>query len=103
MYEAAVHSDERYANIDKFNSLKSKLTGDALEAIAGYQLSNENYPVVVDVLKRRFGNRQHIVEAHYHNLSKLPPATNQVSSLCQCCDAIERSLRSLEAIGEELI
>ena len=101
MYEAAVHSDERNANIDKFNSLKSKLTGDTLEAIAGYQLSNENYPVV-DVLKRRFGNRQRIVEAHYHKLSKLPPATNQVSSLRQCCDAIERSLRSLEAIGEDV-
>ena len=38
MYEASVHRDERYADIDKFICLKSKLTGDTLEAVAGYQL-----------------------------------------------------------------
>ena len=84
MFEASVHREERYADIDKFICLKSKLTGDALEAVAGYQLSKENYPVVVDVLKKRFGNKQLVIDAYYHNLSHLPPATNQVSSLRQC-------------------
>ena len=57
--------------------LKSKLTGDALQAIAGYQLSNDNYPVVVvDVLKNRYGNKQLVVDTYYHKLSQLPPATN---------------------------
>ncbi|XP_065908838.1 uncharacterized protein [Dysidea avara] len=101
MFEASVHRVERYANVDKFTCLKSKLSGDALQAIAGYQLSNENYPVVVDVLKKRFGDKQLVIDAYYHNLSHLPPATNQVSSLRQCYDAIERNLRSLEAIGED--
>ena len=89
-------------NIDKFNCLKSKLSGDALQAISGYQLSNENYPVLVDVLKHRFGNKQLIIDTHYHNWSHLSPATNQVNSLHQCYDAIEQSLRSLEALGEEV-
>ena len=101
MFEASVHRVERYANVDKFTCLKSKLSGDALQAIAGYQLSNKNYPVVVDVLKKRFGDKQLVIDAYYHNLSHLPPATNQVSSLRQCYDAIERNLRSLEAIGED--
>ena len=102
MFNAAVHSNEKYVNIDKFNCLKSKLSGDALQAISGYQLSNENYPVVVDVLKRRFGNNQLIVDAHYHNLSHLTPASNQANSLRQCYDAIEQNLRSLEALGEDV-
>ena len=46
-------------------SLKSKLTGDALEAVAGYQLSNENYRVVVDVLKKIFGNKKLVIDAYY--------------------------------------
>lgn len=100
MFNAAVHSNEKYVNIDKFNCLKSKLSGEALQAISGYQLSNENYPIVVDVLKGRFGNKQLIVDAHYHNLSHLSPATNQVNSLRQCYDTIEQNLRSLEAIGD---
>ena len=102
MFNAAVHSNDKCANIDKFSCLKSKLCGDALQAISGYQLSNENYPVIVDVLKCRFGNKQLIVDAHYHDLSHLPPATNQVNSLRKCYDAIERNLRNLKAIGEDV-
>ena len=35
MFEASVHRVEKYANFDKFTCLKSKLTGDTLQAIAG--------------------------------------------------------------------
>jgi len=71
---------ERYANIDKFTYLtSSKLSGDSLEAIAGYQLLNENYQIVVDVLKKS-GNKQVVIDVYYHNLSHLLVASNQASS-----------------------
>ena len=100
-FEASVDKTS-YSPIDKFNYLKSKLRGDALSAISGYELSNSNYSVVVDVLKQRFGNPQLIVDAHYRSLSHLPMATNQTASLRQCYDAMERHLRSLEAVGENV-
>ena len=100
-FEASIDK-AHYSPIDKLNYLKSKLKGEALSAISGYQLSNNNYSVVVDVLKRRFGNPQLIIDAHYRSLSHLPAATNQTGSLRQCFDAIERHLRSLEAIGENI-
>ena len=102
MFEASIHKEKRYANIEKFTYLKPKLSGDALEAIAGYQLSKENYQMVVNVLKKRFGNKQVVIDSYYHNLSHLPVVTNQTSSLHQCYDAIERNFRSLEAIGENV-
>ena len=43
-----------------------------------------------------------MIDAYYHYLSHLPPATNQVSSSCLCYDTIERNLRSLEIIGEDV-
>ena len=58
--------------------------------------------MVVEVLKRRFGNQQLIIDAHYRNLSHITPATNQVSKLRQCYDAIEWHLQSLEAVGENI-
>ena len=100
-FEAAIHN-AKFSSIDKMNYLRSRLTGEALDAISGYQLSNDNYKVVVDVLKRRFGNPQLIIDAHYRNLSHLPVATNNTGSLRQTYDAIERSLRSLEALGENV-
>jgi len=62
----------KYAPIDKLNYLKLKLRGEALEAISGYQLSNDNYAAVVEVLKRRFGNPL-FLDAHYRNLSHVKP------------------------------
>ena len=84
------------------NYLKSKLTKEALDAISGYQLSNSNYEVVVDVLKKRFGNAQLIIDGHYRSLAHLPAATNQSGKLKQCYDTMECHLRSLEALGENI-
>ena len=50
-FKAAIHNGT-FSSIDKMNYLKSKLMGEALNAISGYQLCNNNYEVVVDVLKR---------------------------------------------------
>ena len=100
-FEASVDKAD-YAPVDKFNYLKSKLRGEALEVIAGYQLSNDNYKVVVDVLKKKFGRPQIIVDAQYRSLSHLPPAINHVSQLRHCYDTIECHLRSLQAIGENI-
>ena len=60
------------SSIDKMNYLKSKLKGEALNGISGYQLCNNNCEVVVDVLKRRFGNPQAIIDVHYRDLSHIP-------------------------------
>jgi len=100
-FEASVDKAS-YSPVDKLNYLKSKLRGEALTAIAGYQLTNSNYAVVVDVLKQRFGNTQLIIDAHYRSLSHLPMANNQTASLRQCFDTIEHHLRSLEAVGENV-
>ena len=61
-FEATIHKG-RYLSVDKMNYLKPKLTGEALDAISGYQLSNDNYKVVVDVLQKRFS---------IHSLSSMP-------------------------------
>ena len=100
-FEASIHK-ANYSSIDKLNYLKSRLKGEALSAISGYQLSDNNYSVVVNVLKQRFGNPQLIIDAHYRSLSHLPAATNQTVNLRQCYDTTEQHLHSLEAIGENI-
>jgi len=90
----------KYSAIDKMNYLKSELSRETLDAISGYQFSNATYQVVLDVLKRRFGNTQLIIESLYCNLSHLPVTSNHISKLQHCYDAIECHLRSLEALGK---
>ena len=57
---------------------------------------------MVNVLKRRFGNPQLIIDTHCHNLSHLVAATNQPVSLRQIYDAIECNLHSLVEMGKDI-
>lgn len=100
-FEASIDKG-RYSSVDKMTYLKSWLTGEALDAISGYQLSNDNYTVVLDVLKWRFDNSQLIIDAHYRGLSHLTVASNHIGQLRQCYDTIECHLHSLEALGENI-
>ena len=101
-FQCSVHDNKRITNVEKFNYLKSKLSGEARSAIAGLALSNENYPIAVDILMKRFGNAQEIVDLHYNQLINLQPATNKVSSLRYLLDKVERHLRSLEVLGQSV-
>ena len=42
------------SNIEKFNYLKTKVSGEAKRAILGLTLSKDDYQIAVDILKERF-------------------------------------------------
>ena len=52
------------APIDKFNYLNSLLVKSASEAISGLSLTAANFDDAVAILKRRFGNKQLIINRH---------------------------------------
>ena len=99
-FQCAIHNNIKLSNVEKFNYLKSKMVGEARSAIAGLALSSENYPVAVDILKRRFGNPQEIVDLHYNQLINMQSATNKVCSLRYLSDKVERHLRELEVLHQ---
>lgn len=82
--------------------MKCKLFGDARSAISGLALSNENYGMAVGILTKRFGNVQEIVDLHYNQLINLQSATNKVISLRLLLDKVERHLRSLEVLEQNV-
>ncbi|CAC5413043.1 unnamed protein product [Mytilus coruscus] len=85
-----------------FGTNLNKLHGTAQSAISGLQLSNENYDVAIDILKDRFGDIQNAVNAHYVELINLSCASNRTSELRFLFDKIERNLRSLEALNQNI-
>ncbi|CAG2211395.1 unnamed protein product [Mytilus edulis] len=101
-FEVTVHKNTKLSNVEKFSYLKSKLHGTAQSAISGLQLSNENYDVAIDILKDRFGDIQNAVNAHYVELINLSCASNRTSELRFLYDKIERNLRSLEALNQNI-
>ena len=96
---AAVDGNERLAPVEKFAYLRGKLEGEALAVVAGLPLTNVNYPVAVDILRKRFGDKQRIIDAHNQALMDLPAASTS-SSLKSVFDTIEKHFRCLEALQQ---
>jgi hypothetical protein len=63
-FESAVDNNSNIPNIEKFNYLRNKLTGEARSSIEGLTLSNDNYKVALKILHARYGNKQEIIDLH---------------------------------------
>ena len=101
-FAATVDNNPNLTNIEKLNYLNSKLIGEAKSAVSGILLSNENYSVTVTLLKERFGDVQSVVNCHYTELINITQAINSSKGLRQLYDQIEKHLRSLEALHQDV-
>ena len=100
-YQAAIHDNTSLSNIDKFNYLRSLLQGSALDAISGLTLTTTNYQEAVDILNKRFGNKQQIVSKHMDALLNIDPvmSNHNLKALRQLYDTIESHVRGLKSLG----
>ncbi|KAL3120114.1 hypothetical protein niasHT_006314 [Heterodera trifolii] len=64
------------------------------------KFSDENYPRVVEILKKRFGDEKSIVETLQSELLHLPKPSDSVQSLRQFSESIERICQQLSDFGE---
>ena len=71
-YQSAIHMYLCLSSVEKFNYFKLYLEGEALRSIKGLPLSEANYQATLDILKRRYGNKQKIISAHMDELLKIP-------------------------------
>ena len=101
-FDCAIHRNKSIANIEKFNYLRGKLVGEAKIAVSGLVLSNENYQIAIDILKERFGNNQEIIDVHYNQLINIPPVSSKISSLRPFLDNVQRHLRSLQVLHQNV-
>ncbi|KAL3087520.1 hypothetical protein niasHT_025982 [Heterodera trifolii] len=72
----------------------------ARRAIDLYPPSDENYPRVVEILKKRFWDEKSIVETLQSELLHLPKPSDSVQSLRQFSESIERICQQLSDFGE---
>ncbi|XP_061194310.1 uncharacterized protein LOC133202484 [Saccostrea echinata] len=78
------------------------MEGTAESAISGLMLSHENYDVAISILKKQFGDVQSVINKHYMDLINIKPAFNNTSSLRRLLDELEKHMRSLEALEQDV-
>ena len=100
-FESAVHENPTISDIDKFNYLVSLLDPQASSAIAGLKITAANYPEAVALLKKRFGNKQHIISKHMDTLLALEMinSSQNLKGLRHLYDVVEAQVRGLKALG----
>uniref|UniRef100_A0A8D8TT43 CCHC-type domain-containing protein n=1 Tax=Cacopsylla melanoneura TaxID=428564 RepID=A0A8D8TT43_9HEMI len=89
-------------DVDKLAYLVCSLEGSAKQSIHGLEMTNANYKVAVQKLNERFGKPNLIVDAHYAALGRIPVAKNTTIDCRRVLDAVERHLRTLENLGEDV-
>ncbi|KAI1722163.1 gag protein [Ditylenchus destructor] len=97
IFDATVHS-KPISNAEKMSYLVMFLRNNAKTAINGYHITHDNYPIVIELLKRRFGNQKVIGEILQQELISLPKATNATQSLRTFSDSVERLCRQMRSL-----
>ncbi|XP_078309420.1 uncharacterized protein LOC144617852 [Crassostrea virginica] len=101
-FDATINKNSKLSRIEKFNYLRSKLTGEAKEAISGLELSHENYDVALAIIQERFEDAQSVINKHYMELINIHPVNNDTGSLRKLYDDLENHMRSLEALHQDV-
>ena len=101
-YQSTVHLNPNLSKVDKFNYLWSLLDNSAHDAIAGLTLSSANYQRALEILHKRFGNKQVIISKHMDTFMNMDTISDRhLKDLHQLYDHTESHVWSLRSLGIE--
>ena len=91
-------SNSNISPVDKFAYLQSFLPLSASECISGLTTTAENYNEAVELLKKRYGNTQVLINAHIPQFVTLPviKSVNDGKGLIKLYEKVESSARNLK-------
>ena len=100
-FRSAIHENDELADVDKLKYLKGYLEEPARSMIGGLPMTDSNYTIAVELLKKRYAKPSMIQHAHINQLINLQPIFNEdnVTRLRSFRDQIEAHYRGLEAIS----
>ena len=97
----ATVDSQNIEGVTKFTYLKSLVGGEAERAISGLAVTSENYAHALEILQKRFGNPQLVINTLMADFVRIEGVKNMVDTqgLRRLCDTVESGLRGLESVG----
>ena len=99
LFEVAVHTNSRYATVQKYVILKSHLSGLALQCIKGIPVSEACYSSAVEALKDRFCKTERVKEEIMKQLLSMPRVSEDLPAMRSFVDHLTSHVRTLGALG----
>lgn len=99
-FKTLVHNDKNLNNIQRFQYLRSTLTGSAIKQIQSLELTDENYKIALQILCDRYDNKRYICQAHIQSLMDIKPLDhNKPAKVRELIDKTNVHLRALESLN----
>lgn len=100
-FDAVVHQNRKLTNSRKFQYLRSCLQGEALNVIRSLEISNDNYQLAWDLLKKRYHDTKHMVYTHIRAIFEIPDVSKEASAnLRNLVDSIQKHIRALKILKQ---
>ena len=97
--ESTIHNNTQLLAIDKFNYLHPLLKKSALQDVAGLKITAANYVEAIAIPKKRFGDKQKIIDKHMETLLHLETVPlHNFRNLHEFVDKVESHVRGLCAL-----
>lgn len=96
-----IDSNNSLTKVEKFIYLKSYLSGEAYQIVAGFALTEENYSSCLNLLKERYGKSERIISVYMNKLLEMEPVkqSSNLKGLRKLYDESEVSIRNLNSLG----
>ena len=98
MFKVSVHSNTALTGVEKFQYLIASLKSDALALITGLDITEANYTVAWELLKKRYHSERRHVFFHYNGLLDLPEI-KQADQIPAFIIKIREHSQALKALG----
>lgn len=100
LFESLVHNNKGLADINKFQYLRSSLSGEALAVISGFDFLPQNYELAIAALKERYMNVRRLGAIYLKKIMDFSPlATGSHSELQRFLTTHCNSFNALEKLG----
>ncbi|KAK6018122.1 zinc knuckle [Ostertagia ostertagi] len=100
-FEHSVHS-RQMDDLYKLNYLLDALQGEARETVKQFQISRGAYPLVVEHLKRKYGDTQVLVEQLIQRLHNLRALSERLDDQEKLCEQLSSIVAQLHLKGENV-
>jgi hypothetical protein len=102
-FTATIDRNERLTPVQKFQYLRSPLTGKAARSIQSLDTKAINYPIAIDILKDKFDCHRQLCMRHWDFIFDYPKITKETpEAIDDFLETVKVNLKALEKLGEPI-
>nr|CDJ97433.1 Protein of unknown function DUF1759 and Zinc finger domain containing protein [Haemonchus contortus] len=94
--------DQPISEMMKFNYLLQSLVGEARQTAAQFEVIEENYPIVIDLLKKKYGSNSLIVEELLAQLEQIRADGSNTRQQANLLERVTALLMQLSTKGQDI-